>query len=122
VQQSTTFTITAAQVIIGTPAVNPYTITAGTGTYVVVLTATNDGNVPVGTLSLVKATLGGQAALSISGAVSNIAPGANGTFTVTFPSSAGAPGKGVPLTVSGDYVAGALSGTWTAGFRSVTLP
>jgi hypothetical protein len=124
VQQSTTFTITAPppMVTIGTPAANPFTITKGTGTYVFALTVVNNGNVPVGTLSLVKATLGGQAALSLSGPASNVMPGASATFTLTFPSSAGADGRGVPFTVNGTYAAGSLSGTWTAGFRSATLP
>jgi hypothetical protein len=124
VQQSASFTITAPPpvVTISTPAANPFTITKGTGTYVVALTVVNNGNVPVGTLSLVKGTLGGQAALSFSGPVSNVMPGARATFTLTFPSTAGADGKGVPLTINGQYLAGALSGTWAAGFRSVTLP
>jgi uncharacterized protein YjdB len=123
VQQSTTFTITAPPPVVTiTPAANPFTVTKGTGTYVVALTVVNTGNVPVGTLSLTKATLGGQAALSFSGPDSNVLPGASAIFTLTFPSTAVADGKGVPLTVNGTYLAGALSGTWTAGFRSVTLP
>jgi hypothetical protein len=122
VQQSTAFTITApSPVVIILAAANP-TITKGTGTYVVPLTVMNHGNISVGTLSLTKATLGGQAALSFSGPDSNVMPGANATFTLTFPSSAGADGKGVPLIVNGNYFAGSLSGTWTVGFRSVTLP
>ena len=124
VQQTTSFRITAPPpvVTISTPAANPFTITKGTGTYVVALTVVNNGNVPVGTLSLVKASLGGQAALSFSGPASNVMPGASTTFTLTFPSAAGADGKGVPLTINGAYVAGSLSGTWTVGFRSPTLP
>jgi len=108
---------------IGTPATNPYTITAASG-YSVTVTLVNGGNIPIDTLTLTKATLGSLGALTFPTGTtfSNVAPGASVTLSATFSSSAGAAGKGVPLSLTGTYAAGALSGNWTVSFRSVTLP
>jgi uncharacterized repeat protein (TIGR01451 family) len=116
------FTIPVVKV--GPAAVNPTAITTGTGTYVVNVTLTNGGNVAIGELTLLKASLGGLGALTFPAGttLSNLAPGASATFTATFSNSAGAAGKGVPLSLSGTYSAGSLSGNWTASFRSVALP
>jgi sugar lactone lactonase YvrE len=99
---------------------NPVRVAAGSSTYIVAVTLTNGGNVSIGTLTLVKATLGSLGALTFpSGTtVSNIAPGASATFTATFSSAAGAPGKSVPVSFTGTYTAGSLNGNWTASFRS----
>jgi hypothetical protein len=111
-------------VTVGPAATNPTSITTGTGTYIVNATLTNGGNVAIGELALLKASLGGLGALTFPAGttLSNLAPGASATFTATFSNSAGAAGKGVPLSLSGTYAAGSLSGNWTVSFRSVTLP
>ena len=111
-------------VTVGPAATNPTSITTGTGTYIVNATLTNGGNVAIGELALLKASLGGLGALTFPAGttLSNLAPGASATFTATFSNSAGTAGKGVPLSLSGTYAAGSLSGNWTVSFRSVTLP
>jgi uncharacterized repeat protein (TIGR01451 family) len=99
---------------------NPVRVAAGSSTYIVAVTLTNGGNVSIGTLTLVSATLGNLGALTFpSGTtVSNIAPGTSATFTATFSSAAGAPGNSVPVYFTGAYTAGSLNGNWTARFRS----
>jgi YVTN family beta-propeller protein len=109
---------------VGPSSINPFTLTVGTGTYLVNVTLTNGGNVAIGELTLLKASLGGLGALTFPAGttLSNLAPGASATFTANFSNSAGAAGKGVPLSLSGSYTAGTLSGNWSVSFRSVTLP
>lgn len=99
-------------------------ITVGTGTYNVTITLTNNSAYPLSELTLLKATLGSVGALTFpSGTtLTNLAPGASATLTATFSTSAGASGQTVPLTLSGTYAAGSFSGSWTLGFRSITLP
>jgi len=88
------------------------------------VTLTNGGNVAIGELTLLKASLGGLGALTFPAGTTlgNLAPGASATFTARFSNSAGAAGKGVPLSLSGTYATGTLSGNWSVSFRSVTLP
>jgi len=109
---------------VGPASVNPFAIAAGTSIYHVTVTLTNGGNVPIGELILLNASLAGLGALSfpVGTTLSNLAPGASATFAATFSNTAGAAGKGVPLSLSGTYAAGSLSGNWTVSFRSVTLP
>jgi hypothetical protein len=111
-------------VTIGPSATNAYNITAGTGTYSVTITLVNGGNISIGELTLLKASLGGLGALSFPAGttLTNLAPGASATLNATFSNSAGAAGKAVPLSFSGTYAASSLSGNWTVSFRSVTLP
>lgn len=99
-------------------------IALGAGTYNVTITLTNNSTYPLSELTLLKATLGSTGALTFpSGTIlTNLAPAASGTLTATFSTSAGLLGQTVPLTLSGTYTAGSLSGSWTLGFRSVTLP
>ena len=111
-------------VTVGPAATNPTSITTGPGTYIVNVTLTNGGNVAIGELSLLKASLGGLGALTFPAGTTlrNLTPGASATFTATFSNSAGSAGKGVPLSFSGTYAAGTRTGNWTVSFRSVTLP
>jgi hypothetical protein len=121
-----TVTVTSATPVIrvGPAATNPSAITTGTDSYVVNVTLTNGGNVAIGELTLLKASLGGLGALTFPAGTTlgNLAPGASATFTARFSNSAGAAGKGVPLSLSGTYATGTLSGNWSVSFRSVTLP
>jgi hypothetical protein len=109
---------------VGPATVNPFAITAGTSIYNVNVTLTNGGNVPIGELTLLNASLAGLGALTFpaGSTLSNLAPGASATFAATFSNTAGAAGKGVPLSFTGTYEAGTLNGNWTVSFRSVTLP
>jgi hypothetical protein len=109
---------------IGIASINPYSIAAGAGTYTVTVTLTNDGNVLVNEVTMLKATLSGLGALSFPSGTTlgSLAPGASASFVATFSNSAGAAGKSVPLSFSGSYVAGSLSGNWSVSLRSVTLP
>ena len=116
-----TLTINQAKVILSS-----YQLAAVGNGYFVSATLTNTGNVAINQLNLNAATLGGVAPLNYFPAgttISNIAPGASANFTITFPTTAGAAGKGVPLSLSGNYTAAfGLSGNWAASLRSVTLP
>jgi uncharacterized repeat protein (TIGR01451 family) len=109
---------------VGPATVNPFAITAGTSIYNVNVTLTNGGNVPIGELTLLNASLAGLGALTFpaGSTLSNLAPGASATFAATFSNTGGAAGKGVPLSFTGTYEAGTLNGNWTVSFRSVTLP
>lgn len=99
-------------------------ITSGSGTYNATITLTNNSAYPLSELTLLKATLGSAQALTFPAGTTliNLAPGASATLTATFSTSAGSSGQSVPLTLSGTYTAGSFSGSWTLGFRSVTLP
>ncbi len=109
---------------VGPVPTNPIQISAGTGTYNVTITLMNTGNVPLSELTLVNAALGGKPALSFptGTSFSNLSPGATITFNATFSNTAGAAGKGVPLSLSGTYTAGATNGNWGVSFRSAVLP
>jgi hypothetical protein len=98
----------------------------GAGDYVAVVTITNTGNVTIDSLQVTIAgtTLGSGSLLSAPAAVTNLAPGANATVTVTFPSNS-VPGgaTSAQLALSGTYSAltGSLSGNWGLAFQSVSL-
>jgi hypothetical protein len=93
----------------------------GSGNYDVTLYVTNQGNVPITLASITTAKLG-TAAPTSSTTIANLAAGATGSFTLTFPASAGAATSNVAFSVSGSYSASGASGNWSVGFRSVTLP
>jgi len=93
--------------------------------YALVVNLQNAGNVTISQLNLSAATLGGSAALTFPAGttITYLAPGAIATITATFSSAAGPAGKGVPLSLSGNYTAaGGLSGNWAENMRSETLP
>ncbi len=102
---------------------NPFALSAGP-TYTVTVTVTNAGNVTISPLTLQTMTLGGLSSLSFAGPTSFAAvpPGSNASFTATFSLGAGTAGTSVPLSVSGTYAAGSLSGHWSVTVRAVTLP
>lgn len=94
--------------------------------YVAVVTITNTGNVTVDSMqvTITGTTLGSGSLLSEPAAVTNLAPGASTTVTLTFPSNSVPSGTtAAQLSLSGTYSAltGSLSGNWGLTFRSVTL-
>jgi len=94
--------------------------------YVAVVTITNTGNVSVDSLQVTIAgtTLGTGSLLSAPATVTNLAPGASTTVTLTFPPSSVPSGTTTAqLSLSGTYSAstGSLSGNWGLSFRSVNL-
>jgi large repetitive protein len=98
----------------------------GSGDYVAVVTITNTGNVTIGSLqvAITGSTLGSGSLLSAPAAVTNLAPGANATLTLTFPSDSVPSGAtAAQLSLSGTYsaLAGSLSGNWGLTFRTVSL-
>jgi beta-lactam-binding protein with PASTA domain len=93
----------------------------GSGNYDVTLYVTNQGNVPITLASITTAKLG-TAAPTSSTTIANLAAGATGSFTLTFPASAGAATSNVAFSVTGSYSATGVSGNWSVSFRSVTLP
>jgi YVTN family beta-propeller protein len=120
------FTVTAAGpfVTFGLPSQNAYSIAKGSGgSYLVTVNFVNKGNVTVNSCTLTSGTLGSAAMTSYSmGPCTNVVPGQSFTLNVTFPSSAGAGGAGVPLQLKGTYTAGTLSGNWSETFRKIVLP
>jgi hypothetical protein len=107
---------------------NPVTITAatdGSGDYIVGFTVTNQGNVTVNLASVSSAKLGAATALAAPAinSLTSLAPGASGTFTITFPSTAGSAGAKVAFSMTGTYSGGSLSESWSFSTRAgFTLP
>jgi FG-GAP-like repeat len=96
----------------------------GNGNFIVTVAVTNQGNVTVDSaqVNVTGTTLGTTSPLAAPAAITNLAPGATATFTLTFPkSAASATATTSPLKISGSYKAGTLAGNWTLTFRSVTL-
>jgi hypothetical protein len=104
------------------------TITAatdGSGDYIVGFTVTNQGNVTVNLASVSSAKLGAATALAAPAinSLTSLAPGASGTFTITFPSTAGSAGAKVAFSMTGTYSGGTLSESWSFSTRAgFTLP
>jgi hypothetical protein len=94
----------------------------GLGNYIVTVTLTNQGNIPITNLTVSSAKLG-----TASGSISNnvlpsLAPGASGQFSAQFP-VASVPGTKASVSFQGTYSAGAVAGAaWTASARQVHLP
>jgi hypothetical protein len=104
-------------------ASNPVNIapaTNGSGDYVVSFTVTNQGNVTASLVAVSSAKLGAAAALAAPAvnSLTNLAPGASGTFRITFPASAGSAGAKVTFSVSGTYSGSTLSGAWSFNTRT----
>ncbi len=98
----------------------------GSGDYVAIVTITNAGDVTINSLQVTVAgtTLGSGSLLATPPTVSNLAPGASTTVTLTFPSDSVASGTTTAqLTLNGTYSAsiGSLNGNWGLTFRSVTV-
>jgi Bacterial Ig-like domain (group 3) len=98
----------------------------GSGDYVAVVAITNTGNVTIDSLQVTIAgtTLGSGSLLSAPAAVTNLAPGASASVTLTFPSDSVPSGTTTAqLSLSGTYSAstGSLNGNWGLTFRSVSL-
>jgi hypothetical protein len=91
-------------------------IASSAGGWSVTVLVQNTGNVTA-QLQESSATLGGVAALAGAPSIT-LAPGATGSLALSFPSSAGAAGAAVALSVSGSYSATSLSGNWTVGARA----
>jgi YVTN family beta-propeller protein len=125
-QLTETFTVAASGpfVTFGLASQNPYSIATGSGgSYIVTVNFVNRGNVTVNSCTVTGGTLGSASMTSFTGGpCTNVLPGQGFTFNVTFPSSAGAAGAGVPLQLKGTYTAGTLNGNWSQTFRKVVLP
>jgi archaellum component FlaF (FlaF/FlaG flagellin family) len=96
----------------------------GQGHFVTQVTITNQGNVTVDSAQIVAAgtTLGTAVLVSAPAAITNLAPRASVTATLTFPiTTALSTATSAPLKINGTYSAGPLSGNWSVTFRSVTL-
>jgi len=121
-----TFTVTAAGpfVTFGLASQNSHSVALGSGgSYLVTVNFVNKGNVTVNSCTLTSGTLGSAAMASYTmGPCTNVVPGQGFTLNVTFPSSAGAGGAGVPLLLKGTYTAGTLNGNWSETFRRIVLP
>jgi Bacterial Ig-like domain (group 3) len=98
----------------------------GSGDFVAVVTVMNTGNVTINSLQVTIAgtTLGSGSPLSVPAAVTDLAPQASATVTLTFPSDSVPSGATTAeLSLSGTYSAsiGSLNGNWGLTFRSVGL-
>jgi len=111
------------EVVISGSTQQPLTQDAN-GNYVVNVTITNRGNVPIATAQVTAATLGSASALSLPGPITNLGLGASAVVTLTFPaSSVSHEAATAPLRVSGTYsvTMPSLTGNWGLSFRSVNL-
>jgi hypothetical protein len=87
--------------------------------YTEIITVKNTGTGPANNVTLTSAMLGGIAGAPLNQNLGTIpAAGGTGSFTVTFPGTAGADGKGVAESYGGTYT----GGTFSTSIRSVTLP
>jgi len=94
----------------------------GNGHFLATVTITNQGNVTIDSAQIGTATLGTASLASTPASITNLAPSASTTVTLSFPiTSALATATSAPLKISGTYSAGTLSGNWSLTFRSVTL-
>jgi len=97
-------------------------ITRGTAGLRVTLSVKNNGNVTAQSVQETSATLNGIAATAIAAPITNLAPGATGSFVLIFPGTAGASGATAVFIATGTYSATPLAGaTWSIGGR-VRLP
>lgn len=113
-------TVVAPKYSMGAKAVGPIT-TDASGNYVAGVKLTNNGNVTLSSLSILKATLNTAAATSLPGTISNLTPGASAVVTLAFPSSAGAAGKTVALKITGAYEGELADGVTQPGGFTVAL-
>lgn len=94
----------------------------GQGNYIVTVTLTNQGNIPITNLTVSSAKLGTASGSMISNALASLSPGASGQFTAAFP-VASVPGTKASVSFQGTYSAGAVAGAvWTASARQINLP
>jgi len=96
----------------------------GNGHFVATVTITNQGNVTVDSVEIVATTttLSAASLTSQPAPMTNLAPGASATVTLTFPiTSALSTAASAPLKINGTYSARTVSGNWSVTFRSVTL-
>jgi len=102
----------------------PTVVNDGDGNYLVTMSLTNEGNIPLTNLSVASAKLGSVSNSGYVGTTSfaTIEPGATGSFTARF-SIASIAGKTTSVTFQGTYsTAMVASAPWTANVRSITLP
>jgi hypothetical protein len=88
------------------------------GGYSVLITVTNSGTGAASNVQLTSSTLGATTGSPLPQTWGTIAAGGSGSFTVSFPGSAGLDGASVAEKYAGTYT----GGTFSASLRSVTLP
>jgi hypothetical protein len=92
------------------------TLTAlGGGGYQASLTVTNSGTAVAQNVALNTAALGSASGASVPVSLGSIPPGGNATATITYPSSAGAPGAAAVEKYTGIYT----GGSFTASIRAI---
>jgi hypothetical protein len=91
------------------------TLTAAGSGYQANVTVTNSGTAIAQNVALDTATLGSASGASLPVSLGSIAPGGSATVTITYPSSAGAPGAGAVEKYAGIYT----GGSFTASIRAV---
>ena len=87
----------------------------GAGGYQASVTVKNSGTAIAQNVALNTATLGSANGTSVPVSLGSIAPGGSAAATITFPSSAGAPGAGAVEKYAGIYT----GGSFTASIRAV---
>ena len=118
-------TVDQAIVAISGSPQQPLTLNSS-GDLVAFVTITNTGNITIASaqVTIAGTTLGSASLLAAPPPVTNLAPGASATITLTFPDTAAlSKATTAPLKVSGTYSVPSvpLSGNWGLSFRSVSL-
>jgi hypothetical protein len=81
------------------------------GSYTLTLTVTNNGTGTAQNVVLTKVDLGAAVGLTGAEPLISLAPGGIAVATLSFPSTAGAPGSRIVETVSGTYTGGTFGGS-----------
>ncbi len=105
-------------IVVGTVQLTVSAVLSNTGSgYQAVVTVVNSGTVGAQNVQLTVASLGAANATVLPAVLGSIPGGGSATITLTFPSSAGAPGAGVVEKLTGTYTGGTFGGSFRA-----TLP
>jgi len=83
----------------------------GDGSYQAIVTVRNDGSGTAQNVQMTGATLGNTAGAVIPTVLGTVQPGASAVATITFPSSAGAPGTATVERYAGTYTGGSFGGS-----------
>jgi len=110
-------------IVVGTVQLTVSAVLSNTGSgYQAVVTVVNSGTVAAQNVQLTVASLGAANATVLPAVLGTIPGGGSATITLTFPSSAGAPGAAVVEKLTGTYTGGTFGGSFRASLPKSQQP